>query len=105
MRSVADLGYNDQWKVQMNKSTRAHNIHCDGLKSLWCTPHTARYETSLASKRENYGIFPSLSLLYVGGILEDAGCEVQLLTHTEDLTLEETVAHLQKFGPDYIGYT
>ena len=65
-----------------------------------------RNEPGIRTVKENYGIFPSLSLLYVAGILENAGCEVLLLdAHAEDLTLDQTVARLQRFGPDYIGYT
>ena len=102
------MGYNDQGKVQMNKPTRAHNIDCEGLKiALVYPPYgPVRNEPGIKTVKENYGIFPSLSLLYVGGILEDAGCEVLFIdAHAEDLTLDETVDRLKKFGPDYIGYT
>jgi radical SAM superfamily enzyme YgiQ (UPF0313 family) len=65
-----------------------------------------RNEPGIKTVKENYGIFPSLSLLYVAGILEAAGCEVLLLdAHAEGLTLEQTVARLRSFGPQYIGYT
>ena len=91
----------------MNKPTRAqHRLW--GLKiALVYPPYgPVRNEPGIKTVKENYGIFPSLSLLYVGGILEDAGCEVLFIdAHAEDLTLDETVARLQKFGPDYIGYT
>src|SRR6056300_1540416 len=63
-------------------------------------------EPGIKTVKENYGIFPSLSLLYVAGILEGAGCEVLFIdAHAEDLTLEETVRRLNEFGPDFIGYT
>jgi len=63
-------------------------------------------EPGIKAVKENYGIFPSLSLLYVAGILENAGCEVLFIdAHAEDLDLEETVARLEAFGPSYIGYT
>ena len=65
-----------------------------------------RNEPGIKTVKENYGIFPSLSLLYVAGILEDAGCEVLFIdAHAEDLTLDETVARLRAFGPEYVGYT
>ena len=65
-----------------------------------------RNEPGIKTVKENYGIFPSLSLLYVAGILEAAGCEVMLLdAHAEGLTLDQTVARLRAFGPAYIGYT
>src|SRR5262245_14662069 len=63
-------------------------------------------EPGIKAVKENYGIFPSLSLLYVAGILEGAGCEVLFIdAHAEGLDLDQTVARLQKFGPDYVGYT
>ncbi len=79
-----------------------------GLKvALVYPPYGAiRNEPGIKTVKENYGIFPSLSLLYVAGILEQAGCEVLLLdAHAEGLTLDETVARLNRFGPDYVGYT
>ena len=63
-------------------------------------------EPGIKTVKENYGIFPSLSLLYVAGILENVGVEVLFIdAHAEDLTLEETVRRLNEFGPDFIGYT
>jgi radical SAM superfamily enzyme YgiQ (UPF0313 family) len=63
-------------------------------------------EPGIKAVKENYGIFPSLSLLYVAGILEKAGCEVLFVdAHAEKLDLDQTVARLEAFGPSYIGYT
>lgn len=63
-------------------------------------------EPGIKAVKENYGIFPSLSLLYVAGILEAAGCQVLFIdAHAEGLDLDTTVARLKSFGPDYIGYT
>ncbi len=63
-------------------------------------------EPGIKAVKENYGIFPSLSLLYVAGILEAAGCEVMLLdAHAEELDLDRTVERLDAFDPAYIGYT
>lgn len=63
-------------------------------------------EPGIKAVKENYGIFPSLSLLYVAGILEEAGCEVIFIdAHAEGLSLDETVARLRAFGPTYVGYT
>jgi radical SAM superfamily enzyme YgiQ (UPF0313 family) len=65
-----------------------------------------RNEPGIKTVKENYGIFPSLSLLYVAGILTNAGCDVVFIdAHAEGLTLEQTVARLQRFGPDFVGYT
>jgi anaerobic magnesium-protoporphyrin IX monomethyl ester cyclase len=65
-----------------------------------------RNEPGIKTVKENYGIFPSLSLLYVAGILEEAGCEVLFIdAHAENLSIEDTVQRLNDFGPDFIGYT
>ena len=65
-----------------------------------------RNEPGIKTVKENYGIFPSLSLLYVAGILENAGCQVLFIdAHAEDLSLEDTVKRLEEFSPDFIGYT
>lgn len=80
----------------------------EGLKvALVYPPYgPVRNEPGIKTVKENYGIFPSLSLLYVAGILEQAGCDVIFIdAHAEDLGLDETVARLQAFGPDYVGYT
>ncbi len=80
----------------------------DGVKvALVYPPYgPVRNEPGIKTVKENYGIFPSLSLLYVAGILERAGCEVLFIdAHAEELSLEETVERLRIFGPDYIGYT
>ena len=80
----------------------------DGLKvALVYPPYgPVKNEPGIKAVKENYGIFPSLSLLYVAGILESAGCEVLFIdAHAEGLSLEATVARLRAFNPSYIGYT
>jgi radical SAM superfamily enzyme YgiQ (UPF0313 family) len=80
----------------------------DGLKvALVYPPYgPVKNEPGIKAVKENYGIFPSLSLLYVAGILEEAGCEVLFIdAHAEGLSLEDTVRRLNQFGPAYIGYT
>ncbi len=80
----------------------------DGLKvALVYPPYgPVKNEPGIKAVKENYGIFPSMSLLYVAGILEDAGCEVLFIdAHAENLGLDETVRRLDEFGPAYIGYT
>jgi anaerobic magnesium-protoporphyrin IX monomethyl ester cyclase len=84
------------------------NAHLDGLKvALVYPPYGAvKNEPGIKAVKENYGIFPSLSLLYVAGVLEAAGCEVLFIdAHAENLGLDETVARLRAFGPEYVGYT
>ena len=69
-------------------------------------PYGPVKKTRIRTVKENYGIFPSLSLLYVAGILKNTGCEVLFIDiHAENLGLNQTVQRLQDFGPDYIGYT
>ena len=83
-------------------------VNLDGLKvALVYPPYgPVKNEPGIKAVKENYGIFPSLSLLYVAGILEAAGCEVLFIdAHAEELTLEQTVARLNTFGPSFIGYT
>jgi radical SAM superfamily enzyme YgiQ (UPF0313 family) len=92
----------------MNARARNADPALQGVKvALVYPPYGAvRNEPGIKTVKENYGIFPSLSLLYVAGILEQAGCEVLFIdAHAEDLTLEETVARLNAFGPSFIGYT
>jgi anaerobic magnesium-protoporphyrin IX monomethyl ester cyclase len=79
-----------------------------GLKvSLVYPPYGAvKNEPGIRAVKENYGVFPSLSLLYVAGCLEQHGVEVQVIDiMAEGLSLDETVDRLQRFGPDYVGYT
>ncbi|MEC7946555.1 MAG: radical SAM protein, partial [Myxococcota bacterium] len=88
------------------RNTRRRAI--EGLKvALVYPPYgPVRNEPGIKTVKENYGIFPSLSLLYVAGILEAAGCDVIFIdAHAEDLGLDDTVARLQAFGPDYVCYT
>ncbi|MDP6931410.1 MAG: radical SAM protein [Myxococcota bacterium] len=80
----------------------------DGLRvALVYPPYgPVRNEPGIKVVKENYGVFPSLSLLYVAGVLEKAGCTVLVLdAHAEELSLEQTVDRLNQFAPTYIGYT
>ncbi len=78
----------------------------EGLKvALVYPPYgPVRNEPGIKTVKENYGIFPSLSLLYVAGILEDAGPTEDYIAR-QGSGLDDTVARLQKFGPDYVAYT
>ena len=80
----------------------------EGLKiSLVYPPYGAiKNEPGIKAVKENYGVFPSLSLLYVAGCLEQHGVEVQFVdVNAEGMTLEETIVKLKEFGPDFVGYT
>ncbi len=85
-----------------------HRPSLDGVRVAFVyTPYGAvRNEPGIKVVKDNYGVFPSLSLLYVAGVAEAAGCEVLFIdAHAEGLTVEQTVQRLQAFGPDFIGYT
>ena len=80
----------------------------DGMRvALVYPPYgPVRNEPGIKVVKENYGIFPSLSLLYVAGTLRRAGCEVLFIdAHALGLSLEDTLARLRAFDPQYIGYT
>lgn len=63
-------------------------------------------EPGIKVVKENYGVFPNLSLLYAAGTLENAGCEVMFIdAQAEGLSLDQTVARLEKFRPDFTAYT
>ena len=67
-----------------------NQVDLSGLKvALVYPPYgPVKNEPGIKAVKENYGIFPSLSLLYVAGILENAGCEVLFIdAHAEDLDL------------------
>lgn len=63
-------------------------------------------EPGIKVVKENYGLFPNLSLLYAAGTLEDAGAEVLFLdAQAEGLGLDETVRRLRNFDPTFVCYT
>jgi len=63
-------------------------------------------EPGIRVVKENYGVFPSLSLLYVAGTAEGAGHECLFLDLNADPQPMETVVEtLKKFQPDYVLYT
>ena len=88
--------------------TTSTTISLDGVRvALVYPPYgPVRNEPGIKTVKENYGIFPSLSLLYVAGILQQAGAEVLFVdAHAEGLDLDQTVSRLTAFGPDFVGYT
>lgn len=63
-------------------------------------------EPGIKVVKENYGLFPNLSLLYAAATLEDAGATVFFLdAHAEGLGLSQTVTKLEQFRPDFVAYT
>ncbi len=63
-------------------------------------------EPGLRVVKENYGIFPSLSLLYVAGAADGAGHDCLFLDlNANPEPMDSFVDKLKKFKPDYILYT
>lgn len=63
-------------------------------------------EPSLKQVMENFGVLPSLSLLYVASTLEKLGIEIFYLDiMAMKLSKEEALKKLQHFSPDLIGLT
>jgi len=67
---------------------------------------SVKNEPGIKAVKENYGVFPSLSLAYVGGIIENQGVALQFIdANALQMTLEEVIHRVKKFQPDLIGYT
>ena len=63
-------------------------------------------EPGIKAVKENYGVFPSLSLAYVGGIIESAGVQLQFIdANALQLSIPETIQRIKEFQPDLVGYT
>lgn len=63
-------------------------------------------EPGIKAVKENYGVFPSLSLAYVGGVVEKAGVELQFIdANALQMDLDRTIRKIKRFGPDLVGYT
>ncbi len=79
-----------------------------GLRvSLVYPPYGVTYnEPGIRVVKENYGVFPSLSLLYVAGVLEACNVTVQMVdANAEGLDLATTIEQVKAFRPDMVGYT
>jgi radical SAM superfamily enzyme YgiQ (UPF0313 family) len=63
-------------------------------------------EPGLKVVKENYGVFPSLSLLYVAGAVEGAGHDAVFFDlNASPLSLDDLVRKLKDFKPDYLAVT
>ena len=63
-------------------------------------------EPGIKVVKENYGVFPNLSMLYAAGTLEEAGAELLFIdAQAEGLGLDETVRRLKAFDPTFVSYT
>lgn len=96
------------------KRDRRTNYRLDGEKPLKGVRVAMVYppygpvknEPGIKVVKENYGLFPNLSLLYAAGTLEEAGADVLFVdAMAEGLTLDQTVARLERFDPAFVCYT
>ncbi|MBZ0273496.1 B12-binding domain-containing radical SAM protein [bacterium] len=71
------------------------------------TPYGAiKNEPGIKVVKDNYGVFPSLSLAYVAGVAEQAGYKIQFIdAHALRLTKDQTIERIRAFDPDLVSYT
>ena len=63
-------------------------------------------EPGIKVVKENYGVFPSLSLAYVAGIAEHSGRQIQFIdANALQLSKEQVIGRIKAFKPDLIAYT
>lgn len=68
--------------------------------------HRVVNEPGLKQAVENFGVFPSISLLYVAGVLEKNGCDVFYFSlNAEYISREELISKIKHISPDIIGCT
>lgn len=75
--------------------------------SLIYPPYGAtKNEPGIKVVKENYGVFPSLSLAYVAAVMERWGASIQYIdANALELSLEETIARAEKFKPDLLAFS
>jgi radical SAM superfamily enzyme YgiQ (UPF0313 family) len=67
---------------------------------------SVKNEPGIKAVKENYGVFPSLSMAYVAGLAEKLGYEIQFIdANALDLPLEETIRRVKNFKPDLLAFT
>lgn len=63
-------------------------------------------EPGLKVVKENYGLFPSLSLAYAAAVAEHADRQIQFIdSNALNLSKEQTIGRIKAFGPDLVAYT
>ncbi len=63
-------------------------------------------EPGIQVVKENYGIFPSLSLAYVAGIAEKTGRQIQFIdANALQLSKDQVIGRIKAFNPDLVAYT
>jgi radical SAM superfamily enzyme YgiQ (UPF0313 family) len=67
---------------------------------------TVKNEPGIKAVKENYGIFPSLSLAYVAAVMEKAGVQVQFVdANAFGFDQARTIERVKSFGPDLLAFT
>ncbi len=71
------------------------------------TPYgSIKNEPGIKVVKDNYGVFPSLSLAYVAAVAEKAGAKIQFIdAHALGLSKPQTIKRLAAFRPDLVAYT
>ncbi len=71
------------------------------------TPYgSIKNEPGIKVVKDNYGVFPSLSLAYVAAVAEKAGAKIQFIdAHALGLSKQQTIKRLDAFRPDLVAYT
>ncbi len=63
-------------------------------------------EPGIKVVKENYGMFPSLSLAYVASVAEHSGRQIQFIdANALHLSKDQVVGRIKAFGPDLVAYT
>ena len=76
------------------------------ISLIFLPEHRIVNEPTLKEVISNFGIMPSLSLLYVAAVCEQHGHEVQFIDVTAmRLSREDVMSRMKHFGPDLVGLT
>src|SRR3989338_8132682 len=68
--------------------------------------HRVVNESSLKQVMENFGVLPSISLLYVAAVLEKSGCDVFYFSLNDgSISRAELIPKIKYISPDIIGCT
>ncbi len=63
-------------------------------------------EPGIRAVKENYGVFPSMSLLYVAGVMERSGVDVQFIdANALGLRQDQVLDLIRAFQPQLVGYS
>jgi len=90
----------------MNNEAQIQGSPVKRVSLVYPSYGVTKNEPGVRTVKEYYGVFPSLSLLYVAGVLESMGLEVQFLdANARQMSVDETIKEMEAFRPDLVGYT